>query len=81
MTAELYSQVAVAGGWEVIPAQEVDAAMQKMAPTTVGNLDENALQLAHDVSADGVIYGASSATRSGSGWITRRPAPRRSPSI
>jgi hypothetical protein len=57
VTAELYSQVAMAGGWEVIPQPEVDNALQKMPPTTVGNLDENALKLAHDVSADGVIYG------------------------
>jgi hypothetical protein len=57
VTAELYSQVAMAGGWEVIPQTEVDAALQKMPPTTVGNLDDNALKLAHDVSADGVIYG------------------------
>jgi hypothetical protein len=57
VTAELYSQVALAGGWDVIPQQEVDAALQKMPPTTVANLDENALKLAHDVSADGVIYG------------------------
>ncbi len=57
VTAELYSQVAIAGGWEVIPQGEVDVALQKMPPTTVGNLDENALKLAHDASADGVIYG------------------------
>ncbi len=57
VTAELYSQVALAGGWDVIPQQEVDAALQKMPPTTVANLDENALKLAHDASADGVIYG------------------------
>ena len=57
VTAELYSQVAMAGGWEVIPQPEVDAALQKMPPTTVNNLDDNALKLAHDVSADGVIYG------------------------
>jgi hypothetical protein len=57
VSAELYSQVAIAGGWEVIPQGEVDAALQKMPPATVGNLDENALKLAHDTSADGVIYG------------------------
>ena len=57
VSAELYSQVAIAGGWEVIPQGEIDAALQKMPPTTVGNLDENALKLAHDASADGVIYG------------------------
>ena len=57
VTAELYSQVAVAGGWDPIPAQDVDDAMQKLPPTTIGNLDENALQLGHQVSADGVLYG------------------------
>jgi len=57
ISAELYSQVALAGGWEPTPAQDVDDAMQKMPPTTLGNLDENALRLGHDVSADGVVYG------------------------
>ncbi len=57
VTAELYSQVALAGGWEVIPQLDVDAALQKMPPTTIADMDENALKLAHDVSADGVIYG------------------------
>jgi len=57
ITAELYSQVAVAGGWDPVPQQEVADAMQKMPPSTIANLDENALKLGHDVSADGVIYG------------------------
>ena len=57
ISAELYSQVAIAGGWEPVPEQDVADAMQKMPPTTIGNLDENALKLGHDVSADGVIYG------------------------
>jgi hypothetical protein len=57
ISAELYSQVAVSGGWDPIPTQDVDDAMQKMPPTTMANLDENALQLGHDVSADGVLYG------------------------
>jgi hypothetical protein len=58
VTAELYSQVSLAGGWEVISQPQVDATMQKMPPSTVGNMDDNALKLAHDVSADGVIYGS-----------------------
>ncbi|MDO8433170.1 MAG: DUF799 family lipoprotein [Candidatus Binatus sp.] len=57
VTAELYSQVAIAGGWETVPLQDVEDAMQKMAPTTAANEDQNALKLGHDVSADGVIYG------------------------
>jgi len=58
VTAELYSQVAIAGGWEVVAQEDVLAAMQKLPPTTVNNLDENALALGRAVSADGVIYGA-----------------------
>ena len=57
VSAELYSQVALAGGWEPIPEQDVMEALQKMPPTTFANLDENALKLGHDVSADGVLYG------------------------
>lgn len=57
VTAEVYSQVAVAGGWDPIATQDVDDAMQKMPPTTIGNLDQNALQLGREVSADGVLYG------------------------
>jgi hypothetical protein len=57
ISAELYSQVAMAGGWDPIPEQDVADAMQKMPPTTLGNLNQNALKLGHDVSADGVIYG------------------------
>ncbi|HLX04294.1 MAG TPA: hypothetical protein VKR28_02110 [Candidatus Binatus sp.] len=57
ISAELYSQVAMAGGWDPIPAQDVDSAMQKLPPTTVANLDENALKLGREVSADGVLYG------------------------
>jgi hypothetical protein len=57
ISAELYSTVAVAGGWDPIPEQDVMDALQKMPPTTLANLDENALRLGHDVSADGVLYG------------------------
>jgi len=57
ISAELYSSVAMAGGWDPIPEQDVMDAMQKMPPTTLANLDENALALGHEVSADGVLYG------------------------
>lgn len=57
ITAQLYSQSAVSGGWEVVPQDDVLAAMQKLPPSTPGNLDDNALRLGHDVSADGVLYG------------------------
>ena len=57
ISAELYSQAAVAGGWEVVPQEDVMAAMQKLPPTTPANMDDNALKLGHEVAADGVIYG------------------------
>ena len=57
ISAELYSSVAMAGGWDPIPESDVEDAMQKMPPTTLDDLDQNALKLGHDVSADGVLYG------------------------
>jgi putative lipoprotein DUF799 len=57
VTAELYSQVTLVGGWEVVPSDDVAQAMQKLPPTTPANLDENALKLGHDASADAVLYG------------------------
>ncbi|MGH7814930.1 MAG: hypothetical protein ACREQI_13120 [Candidatus Binataceae bacterium] len=57
VTAEVYSQAAMAGGWTVIPEQDVSAAMQKLPQPTPNNLDRVALQLGREVSADGVLYG------------------------
>jgi hypothetical protein len=57
ISAELYSQVAMAGGWDPIPEQDIADAMQKLPPPNLGNLDQEALKLGHDVSADGVLYG------------------------
>ncbi len=56
-TAEIFTQAAVAGGWEVAPMEDVSRAMQMLPPTTPQNLDENALKLGHDLSVDGVLYG------------------------
>src|SRR5208283_232235 len=47
---------AAPGGGEPLAPGAAEA-MPKMPPTTIANLDENALQLGHAVSADGVIYG------------------------
>ena len=57
ITAEIYSQAAVAGGWELVAQDDVAQAMQKMPPTTVENIDQNAIDLGRLVSADGVLYG------------------------
>src|SRR5262249_50567535 len=58
VTAELYSQASIAGGWEVIPQDDVMQAMQKLPPTTVSNLDQIAMELGRQVAADAVLYGS-----------------------
>jgi hypothetical protein len=58
ITAELYGRANVIGGWEVVPQDDVDAALQQMPPTTRADMDQNALALGRKVAADGVIYGS-----------------------
>jgi hypothetical protein len=58
ITAELYSQASLAGGWQVIPQDDVTQAMQKLPPSTPGDMDTNAFALGRLVSADGVLYGS-----------------------
>jgi len=58
VTADLYARAAVMGGWEVVPQDDVVAAMEQLPPTTQADMDQNALQLGRKVAADGVIYGA-----------------------
>jgi hypothetical protein len=57
VTAELYSQLAVAGGWNVVPQDDASRAMDKLPPTTLRNIDQNALKLGHALSVDAVLYG------------------------
>lgn len=57
VTAELFTQAALAGGWDVVPQDDVVRAMTNLPPTTPQNLDENALKLGHALSVDGVLYG------------------------
>jgi hypothetical protein len=57
MTAELYTQAALAGGWDVVAQDDVVRAMTNLPPTTAQDLDENATKLGHALSVDGVLYG------------------------
>lgn len=57
VTAELYTQAALAGGWDVLPQDDVVRAMTNLPPTTPKNIDENAIKVGHALSADGVLYG------------------------
>lgn len=58
VTAEIYARASMMGGWEVVPQDDVESAMQQLPPTTQANMDQNAIELGRKVAADGVIYGA-----------------------
>jgi len=57
LTAEIYSQMSLAAGWNLTPESDVEDQMQKMPPTTPENIQENALQLARLLSVEAVVYG------------------------
>jgi hypothetical protein len=57
ITAELYARANVLGGWQVVPQDDIEAAMQQMPPVTLADMDRNALELGRKVTADGVLYG------------------------
>ncbi|MBV8773440.1 MAG: hypothetical protein JO166_14090, partial [Deltaproteobacteria bacterium] len=58
ITAAVYARANEVGGWEVVPQDDVDAALQQLPPLTVADLDRNALAMGRKVAADGVIFGA-----------------------
>ena len=58
VTAQIYAQATVVGGWEVVPQDDVDDALQQMPPSTLANMDANALALGKKLAADGVLYGS-----------------------
>ena len=77
VTADIYSHATVMGGWEVVPQDDVDRAMQQMPPTTPLNMDQNALELGRKVLADGVNHGRSTNIENASVTTTpRKPRPR-----
>jgi hypothetical protein len=57
ITAAIYARATEIGGWEVVPQDDVDAALQQLPPATIADLDQNSLALGRKVAADGVIYG------------------------
>jgi hypothetical protein len=76
LTAQIYSQMELAGGWEVVPEDDMLQALQKLPPTTRPNLEANALALAREVSADSVLYGTvhKYQDRVGSSYAVSQPA-------
>ncbi len=68
VTAALYAQATVVGGWAVVPQDDVEDAMQQLPPTNLSNLDQNAIALGKAVAADGVLYGMVSKYRERVGY-------------
>ena len=58
VSAELYARAAMVGGWTVVPQDDVADILPQMPPTTLANMDQNALDLGRKLSADGVLYGS-----------------------
>jgi hypothetical protein len=57
ITAGIYARANELGGWEVVPQDDIDTALQQLPPLTLADLDQNALALGHKATADGVLYG------------------------
>ena len=57
VTAELIGQVALAGGWELVPETDVADALQKLPPVTPANQEAVAAALGKKVNADVVLFG------------------------
>lgn len=58
VTAELVGQMALAGGWQLIPETDVTDALQKLPPVTPGNQQTTAVALGKKLSADVVLIGS-----------------------
>jgi len=57
VTAELMGQVALAGGWELVPESDISDALQKLPPVTLANQEAVAVELGKKVNADVVLFG------------------------
>jgi len=57
VTAELIGQVALAGGWELVPETDVSDALQQLPSVTLANQEDVAAQLGKKVNADVVLFG------------------------
>ncbi len=76
ITAELYSQVSLAGGWQEVPQDDVTQALQNLPPSTPQDLETNAFAIGRLTSADGVLFGTVERyeDRSGSDDSSAKPA-------
>ena len=75
VSAEVYARAAMVGGWTVVPQDDAADVIQQMPPTTLANMDQNALDLGHRLSADGVLYGSVHRYRERVGYDYAAQAP------
>ncbi|MGH7840114.1 MAG: hypothetical protein ACREQD_07340 [Candidatus Binataceae bacterium] len=57
-TAEIYARATIIGGWTVATQDDVANMLQQMPPTTLADMDQNALELGRKLGVDGVLYGS-----------------------
>lgn len=76
LTADLYGRVSLVSGWEIAPESDVRDVMSTMAPTTMADMEQNALKLGRQLSADVVLYGTVTRykERVGSDYAAKSPA-------
>jgi len=76
ITADVWGRVTIISGWEVVPESDVRGVMQQLPPTTLGNMQDNAMKLGRQVSADAVLYGTVTRyqERVGSDYAAKSPA-------
>ncbi|HLK85860.1 MAG TPA: GNA1162 family protein [Candidatus Binataceae bacterium] len=76
ITADAWGRLTLVSGWEVVPESDVRGVMQQLPPTTLANMQSNALKLGREVSADAVLYGTVTRyeERVGTDYAAKSPA-------
>ena len=76
ITADVWGYMTLVSGWEVVPESDVRGVMQQLPPTTLANMQDNAMKLGRQLSADAVVYGTVTRyqERVGSDYAAKSPA-------
>jgi TolB-like protein len=76
ITADVWGRMTLVSGWDVLPESDVRGVMQQLPPTTLNNMQANAMKLGRQLSADAVMYGTVTRfkERVGSDYAAKSPA-------
>ena len=76
ITADVWGRMTLVSGWEVVPESDVRGVMQQLPPTTLANMQDNAMKLGRQLYADAVVYGTVTRyeERVGSDYAAKSPA-------